>query len=180
MTAADNPWFARNLANRMWAHFLGRGLVEPVDDVRATNPPSNPELLDALAKHLVEHKYDVKALIRAITASRVYQLSSQPNDTNEKDELNYSRAPLKRLPAEVLLDLVSQTTGVPEVQRRAGGFAGDPLRDCGAARFPSCSVGRRCRLRMRRPRPGVAQVLPSLAGDPRRWHDSGTVARPGG
>ncbi len=114
MTAPENPYFARNLANRLWAHFLGRGLVEPVDDVRATNPPTNPELLDALAKKLVESKYDVKALIRTITASRVYQLSTKPNATNERDEQNYSRAPLKRIPAEVLLDMICQTTGVPE------------------------------------------------------------------
>jgi hypothetical protein len=114
MTSPDNPYFARNLANRLWAHFLGRGLVEPVDDVRATNPPSNPELLDALAKHLVENKYDVKQLIRAICNSRVYQLSSTPNATNERDELNYSRGRLKRVGAEVLLDMVCQVTGVPE------------------------------------------------------------------
>jgi len=114
LTATDNPYFARNQANRAWAHFLGRGLVEPVDDVRATNPPSNPALLDALAKHLVDHKYDFRALVRIITSSRVYQLSSRPNETNERDEQNYSRALFKRLPAEVLLDMVSQTTGVTE------------------------------------------------------------------
>jgi hypothetical protein len=111
MTAADNPWFARNLGNRLWAHFLGRGLVEPVDDVRGTNPPSNPELLDALGKHLVDNKYDVKQLIRAICASRTYQLSATPNTTNESDEQNYSRARLKRASAEVLLDMVCQATG---------------------------------------------------------------------
>ena len=85
-----------------------------MDDVRATNPPTNPELLDALAKCLVENKYDVKALIRTITASRVYQLSSKPNATNERDEQNYSRALFKRIDAEVLLDMVCQTTGVAE------------------------------------------------------------------
>jgi hypothetical protein len=120
LTSPRNPWFGRNLANRVWAHLLGRGLVEPVDDVRATNPPTNPELLDALADHLVQNKYDLHALIRAITASRVYQLSSQPNATNECDEQNYSRARFKRLGAEVMLDMVSQTTGVPER------FAGAP------------------------------------------------------
>lgn len=114
LTAPENPWFARNLANRLWAHFVGRGLVEPVDDVRATNPPSNPELLDALAGHLVEHRYDVRALIRLITSSRVYQLSARPNATNERDEQNASRALLKRLDAEVLYDMVCQTTGVAE------------------------------------------------------------------
>src|SRR5262249_39749711 len=110
----ENPWFARNLANRTWAHFLGRGLVDPVDDVRATNPPTNPELLDALAKHLVDSKFDFRQLVRTITASRIYQLSSKPNATNEKDEQNYSRARLKRMDAEVLLDAISQATGVAE------------------------------------------------------------------
>ncbi len=114
MTAPDNPFFARNLANRMWAHFLGRGLVEPIDDVRDTNPPSNPELLDALAKHVIETKFDAKQLIRTITKSRTYQLSSKPNATNDKDEINYSRSYFRRIDAEVMLDMVSQTLGVPE------------------------------------------------------------------
>ena len=114
MTSPKNPWFARNLANRMWAHFLGRGLVEPIDDVRDTNPPSNPELLDALTKHVVDSKFDVKQLIRAIAKSRTYQLSSKPNATNEKDEQNYSRSLFRRIDAEVMLDMVSQTLGVPE------------------------------------------------------------------
>ncbi len=114
MTSPENPWFARNLANRLWAHFFGRGLVDPVDDVRATNPPSNPELLDALARHLIDHKYDVPSLIRLITSSRVYQLSSTPNPTNSRDEQNASRALFKRIDAEVLYDMVCQTTGVDE------------------------------------------------------------------
>ncbi|MBM3997185.1 MAG: DUF1553 domain-containing protein [Planctomycetes bacterium] len=114
MTSPKNPWFARNLANRVWAHMLGRGLVEPIDDVRDTNPPSNPELLDALANQVVETKFDVKKLIRAIALSRTYQLSSKPNASNEKDEMNYSRALFRRIEAEVLLDMVSQTLGVPE------------------------------------------------------------------
>jgi hypothetical protein len=121
LTSPANPYFARNLANRAWAHLLGRGLVEPVDDVRATNPPSNPELLDALAKHLVESKYDLRALLRTIMASRVYQLSTKPNATNALDAQNYSRALLRRLPAEVLLDVVCQATGVPER------FPGEPV-----------------------------------------------------
>jgi hypothetical protein len=114
LTSPTNPWFARNMANRMAAHFLGRGLIEPVDDVRSTNPPSNPQLLDALAIQLVDSKFDMKKLIRVIAASRVYQSSSKPNETNELDEQNYSRALFKRMPAEVLLDAVCQTTGVPE------------------------------------------------------------------
>ncbi len=114
MTSPENPWFAKNLANRTWAQFLGRGLVEPVDDVRMTNPPSNPALLDALGKHVAESKFDVKQLIRTITASRTYQLSSQTNATNQHDEQNYSRALLRPVSAEVLFDAVCQTTGVPE------------------------------------------------------------------
>ena len=121
MTAPENPWFARNMANRLWAHFLGRGIVEPVDDVRATNPPSNPALLDALTKHLVNYQFDAKALIRLITASRTYQLSSKPNATNENDSQNFSRALFRRLPAEALLDAVCDVTGVPEK------FAGVPM-----------------------------------------------------
>src|SRR5207248_8075373 len=81
MTRPDNPYFARNLANRVWAHFLGRGLVEPVDGVRGTNPPSNPELLDALARNLAENKFDLRALVRVVCTSRVYQLSATPNAT---------------------------------------------------------------------------------------------------
>jgi uncharacterized protein DUF1553/uncharacterized protein DUF1549 len=111
LTGLDNPWFARCFANRMWEHFLGRGIVEPVDDFRLTNPPSNPELLDALAADFVRHNYDVQHVIRTITASRTYRLSSEPNATNERDDENYSRALLRRLDAEVLLDAICQTTG---------------------------------------------------------------------
>lgn len=114
LTAPDNPWFARNLANRVWARFLGRGLVEPIDDVRETNPPTNPELLDALAHHVVETKFDIRQLVRTIAASQTYQRTSRPNETNEKDEQNYSRALFKRVQAEVLFDMVCQTTGLPE------------------------------------------------------------------
>ena len=114
MTQADNPYFARNIANRLWAQFFGRGIVVPVDDLRETNPPSNPELLDALAAHLVKSQFDLKAMIRVIAASRTYQLSPTPNATNVKDEQNFSRALFRRLPAEVLMDAVCDVTGVDE------------------------------------------------------------------
>ncbi|MBM3980349.1 MAG: DUF1549 domain-containing protein [Planctomycetes bacterium] len=120
MTKPDNAFFARNLANRVWAWTMGRGLVEPVDDVRATNPPSNPELLDALAKYLVENKHDVRKLVALITSSRAYQTSATPNATNEKDERNFSRAYFKRPEAEVLCDMIAQALGVPDK------FAGSP------------------------------------------------------
>jgi hypothetical protein len=114
MTSPDNQWFARNFVNRMWAHFLGRGIVEPVDDVRQTNPPTNPALLDALAKSFVESKFDVRALIKTITASRTYQLSVTPVQMNQVDEQNYSRALLKKIDAEVRFDMICQVTGIPE------------------------------------------------------------------
>src|SRR5205814_9705962 len=85
MAQPNNPYFARALVNRMWGHLMGRGLVDPVDDMRETNPPSNPELLDALAKDFIEHKFDVKHLLRTICNSRVYQLSSTPNEYNVHD-----------------------------------------------------------------------------------------------
>lgn len=114
LTDAKNPYFARNAVNRLWAYLMGRGLIDPVDDVRSSNPPSNSELLDALAAKFVELKYDTKALLRLIVAARVYQASSKPNDTNLRDTHNYSRFYLKRPQAEVLLDMVSDATGVPE------------------------------------------------------------------
>ena len=120
MTDPANPFFARNVVNRVWAQMFGRGFVEPVDDVRATNPASNPELLDFLSKRFVESKYDVKALVRFIAASRVYQTTSKPNATNERDTQNFSRAYFKRPDAEVLLDMLGQATGVQEK------FAGQP------------------------------------------------------
>ena len=114
LTGPTNRFFAQNIANRTWAHFLGRGLVEPIDDVRLTNPPSNPQLLDALAKHLVDNHFDLHTLIQTITTSNAYQRSTEANTTNQRDEQNYSRYLLKRLDAEVLLDAITDTTGVPE------------------------------------------------------------------
>jgi hypothetical protein len=111
MARPDNPFFARTLVNRMWGHFLGRGLCHEVDDMRETNPPSNPELLDALAQDFVKHHFDVKHIIRTILNSKVYQLSSEPTPDNQNDQQNYARYYARRLPAEVLLDAVNQTTG---------------------------------------------------------------------
>jgi hypothetical protein len=111
MAKPDNPFFSRALVNRLWGHFLGRGLSHEVDDLRDSNPPSNPELLDALAKDFVAHKFDVKHVIRTILNSRVYQLSSDPTPANEKDRQNYARFYARRLIAEVFFDAVNQTTG---------------------------------------------------------------------
>lgn len=120
MSAKDNPFFARTLVNRYWKHFFNRGIVEPEDDMRETNPPSNPELLDALAQRFVASGYDLKTLIRDITQSRTYQLSAVPDNYNKADRQNFSRYYAKRLTAEVLYDSVNQITRTPS------NFAGLP------------------------------------------------------
>jgi hypothetical protein len=113
MVDAKNPFFAKAVANRYWAHFFGRGIVDPLDDMRVTNPPSNPELLDALADDLVKNKYSLKALIKTICKSRTYGLSPVPNEFNRNDKQSYSRYYPKRMSAEVLFDAVCQVTGTP-------------------------------------------------------------------
>ncbi len=114
MTSTDNRFVARTMVNRIWADFMGRGLVEPIDDMRVTNPASIEELLQALADDFVENGFDIKYLIRTITASKAYGLSSVPNQFNVRDTSNYSRAYRKRLTAEVLLDAISDVTEAPE------------------------------------------------------------------
>jgi len=114
MCSPENPFFARAVVNRIWAQFMGRGIVDPVDDFRASNPPSNEPLLDWLARDFVSHHYDLKHLMRTIMQSRVYQLSSIPNEHNFADTKNFSRAYRRRLSAEVLLDAVCDFTGVTE------------------------------------------------------------------
>ncbi|TWT93969.1 DUF1549 and DUF1553 domain-containing protein [Stieleria varia] len=109
----DNPLFAKVHVNRLWAHMMGRGLVEPVDDLRSTNPPSNPQLLDALADHFREIGYDQKQMLRTIALSNVYALSSIPNETNSSDRLNHSRHYRQRLRAEILSDAISDITLTP-------------------------------------------------------------------
>lgn len=117
ITSKGNPYFARALVNRMWRNFMGRGFVEPVDDFRITNPPSNEALLDALTSDFIAHGYDLHQLIRRITDSSAYQLSSAPVKGNQQDTMAYSRYYPKRLGAEQLLDSISLATGVPEVYR---------------------------------------------------------------
>ena len=109
-----NRSFARAAVNRVWENFFGRGLVHPVDDLRATNPASNEELFTALTEDFVERGFDVKALIRKIVNSHAYQLSADTNDSNAKDDKYYSHHLSRRLSAEVVLDVISQVTGVPE------------------------------------------------------------------
>jgi len=120
VTGSGNPFFARTIVNRLVAHYFGRGLVEPVDDLRETNPASNEPLMQALTDHMIEVRYDLKAFTKTLLNSQVYRLSSVPEPSNELDDQNYSRAAWKPIPAEVLLDAMSQVTEVPE------GFNGWP------------------------------------------------------
>ncbi|MGL4550473.1 MAG: DUF1549 and DUF1553 domain-containing protein, partial [Gemmataceae bacterium] len=120
MTDAKNPFFAKNVVNRVWYHLMGKGIVDPVDDFRDSNPSANDELLDALAKDFAANGFKFKPLIRTIVNSRTYQLSSQANELNKDDTKYFSHAVTKLLPAEVLLDAIGQTTDVPEK------FAGMP------------------------------------------------------
>lgn len=114
MTAPDNPFFAKAIANRLWAHYYGRGLVEPIDDLRATNPATNEPLLDALVAHLREVRYDLKAFTKTLVSAQAYQLSSIATDGNADDTQHFSHARPKAMPAEVLLDGLCQVTGVAE------------------------------------------------------------------
>ncbi len=113
MADPANPFFAKAVANRYWAHFFGRGIVDPLDDMRVTNPPSNPALLDSLAKTLVDNKFSLKSLVKTICKSRTYQLSAVPNEFNKHDKQAYARYYPKRMGAEVLLDAVCQVTDSP-------------------------------------------------------------------
>lgn len=113
MSSPGNPFFARSLANRYWKHFFHYGLIEPEDDIRDTNPATNPALLDELAKHFIANKFDLKDLVRTIVRSQAYQLSEIPNKDNVTDQQNYSRYYPRRLQAEVLLDAIDRLTECP-------------------------------------------------------------------
>ncbi|MFD0895050.1 PSD1 domain-containing protein [Luteolibacter ambystomatis] len=170
LTSTDNPWFARNVSNIVWSHFLGAGIVEPVDDVRVSNPPSNPALLDELTKHFVSYNYDFRKLVRDICTSRTYQLASATNETNVTDDRNFSHAAIRRVRAEVLLDCISQVTNTPNkfkglplgaraVQIADGNTTNYFLTTFGrASRATACS----CEVKME---PNLSQALHLLNGD---------------
>jgi len=182
ITARDNPFFARAVVNRFWKHFFGRGIVHPVDDFRATNPPVNEPLLDALAKDFIAHDYDVKHLIRTICNARTYQLSDKTNATNENDTKNFSHFYSKRLGPEVLFDAIVTATGVPET------FGGAVARR--ATNLPDNSVGsyfldvfgrsRRVQVQERSDATSMSQALHLMNGDTvnnRITHPNGRIAR---
>jgi hypothetical protein len=124
LTAPENQLFARSMTNRIWSYFFHRGIIDPVDDMRSTNPPINPELLDALAADFVANKFDVRHLMRRIVTSQTYQRSSVANESNTHDEANFARHVPRRVPAEALLDSLVQATAVPESLGGApGGFS---------------------------------------------------------
>jgi hypothetical protein len=170
LASAENPYFARNLANLVWDHFLGAGIINPVDDVRISNPASNPELLDELAAKFTAYNYDFKKLVRDICTSRTYQLSTRRNDTNKLDELNFAHALVRRIRAEVLLDVVSQVTetknkftglplGARAVQIADGNVSSYFLTTFGrATRATVCS----CEVKMD---PNLSQALHLLNGE---------------
>ena len=130
LTTKENPHFARSLSNRTFSYFFNRGIIDPVDDLRTTNPPINPELLDALTKDFTDHGFDIRHLMRTIVTSQTYQRSSVPNESNRIDTLNFSHAIPRRIPAEALLDSLVQATGVRENFGGApGGFSAAQLPD---------------------------------------------------
>jgi hypothetical protein len=170
LASPENPYFATNLANIVWAHFFGIGIIQDVDDVRISNPASNPELLAEMGKKFTEYKYDFKKLVRDICTSRTYQLSTQPNKTNEGDTRNFARAGIRRIRAETFLDCISQITetknkfpglpfGARAVQIADGGVSTYFLTTFGrATRETVCS----CEVRLE---PTLSQSLHLLNGD---------------
>ncbi len=134
LTSAENPYFARSYVNRMWGYLTGVGIIEPIDDIRAGNPPTNPELLDHLTERFIESGFDMQQLVRTICRSRTYQLSVRTNPWNEDDEVNYSHAIPRRLPAEVLFDSFHFASGAPfRIPGAAEGVRAAELPDSGVA-----------------------------------------------
>jgi hypothetical protein len=170
LASPDNSYFATNLANIVWAHFFGQGIIDPADDVRVSNPASNPELLAELGKRFTGYKYDFKKLVRDICTSRTYQLATEPNAGNEGDTRNFARAAVRRIKAETFLDCISAVTetknkfpglpvGARAVQIADGGISTYFLSTFGrATRETVCS----CEVKLE---PTLSQSLHLLNGD---------------
>ena len=170
LASNDNPYFARNLSNIVWAHFFGQGIINEVDDVRVSNPPVNTALLDTLASKFTEYNYDFKKIVRDICTSRAYQLSTGTNETNEKDSRNFSHASLRRMRAEIMLDAITQITstsnkfpGLPSgaraVQIANGNTSTYFLTTFGRAKRETVCA---CEVKME---PNLSQALHMLNGD---------------
>lgn len=170
LASPENPYFATNFANRVWHHFFGIGIVEPFDDVRISNPPSNPELLETLGAKFTEYNYDLRRLIRDICNSNTYQRSTRRNESNMSDEYNFAHQTIRRIKAESMLDIISQVTetkddfpklppGARAVQINDGRFSTYFLDTFGrASRETACS----CEVRME---PNLSQALHLMNGD---------------
>ena len=117
VASPKNPFFPRHIANLVWAQYMGRGIVEPVDDARLSNPPSNPELMDALAAKLVEYNYDLRRIVRDVCNSATYQRTTRVNESNELDDRNFAHATIRRMRAEVMLDCITQATETKDKHR---------------------------------------------------------------
>jgi hypothetical protein len=170
LTSDENPFFARNIVNRVWRNFMGRGLIEPVDDLRDTNPATNEELLNALVKDFIAHNYDVDYLIRTIMQSAAYQTSSKPLKENAADDKYGSHFLIRRLPAEVLLDAYSQVTQVPEkFDGYPSGTRGMQLPDTAVKSYFLTAFGRPERQQTRESErssvPTITQALHIINGD---------------
>ncbi len=170
LASPENPYFAKNLANIVWSHFLGRGIIQEVDDVRVSNPPVNAELLDELGKRFTEYNYDFRKLVRDICTSRTYQLSTKPNESNASDHRNFAHSELRRIRSEVMLDCISEVTstqdkfpglptGARAVQIADGNTATYFLTTFGRAKRETvCS----CEVKME---PNLSQALHLINGD---------------
>jgi hypothetical protein len=170
LTSPENPFFARNIVNRIWRNFMGRGLIEPVDDLRDTNPATNDDLLNALVKDFIAHNYDVDYLIRTIMRSATYQASSKPLKENADDDKYGSHFVIRRLPAEVLLDAYSQVTQVPEkFEGYPAGMRGMQLPDTAVKSYFLTAFGRPSRQQTRESErtsvPTITQALHIINGD---------------
>lgn len=168
ITDPGNPWFSRAMANRVWKHFMGRGLVESVDDFRVTNPPSNDALLSALAESFAQLRFDLRKLVRLILTSRTYQLSAAPNQSNRDDHINYSRFYLKRLMAEVLFDAMGQATEIrPKIPGYPPGTKAISIA-MGVPNYFLRTFGKpaaRDVIQERDHQPNVTQAMHSISGD---------------
>jgi hypothetical protein len=169
LVSPDNPFFARAIVNRVWKNFMGRGLVEAVDDIRDANPPSNPALLAALTQDFVAHRFDVKYLARTIMNSTTYQLTSVPTATNAGDLKYHSHYLAKRLPAEVILDAIGQVTGVRETFPGYPGRRALQLPDAAVDSYFLTTFGRPPRITAadseRQQEPSITQALHVINGD---------------
>ena len=170
LTSPENPFFARNIVNRVWRNFMGRGLIEPVDDLRDTNPATNDVLLNALVKDFVDHGFDVDYLIRTIMQSATYQASSKPVRENADDDKYGSHFMIRRLPAEVLLDAYSQVTRIPEnFEGYPAGMRGLQLPDTAVKSYFLTAFGRPARQQTRESErtsvPTITQALHIINGD---------------